>query len=333
VLDLASEQAYRFADGSPWPGLYFHGLDHQDWLFAGPEVGREGFIPEASEWLECGPLRWAHRSLGRLGPYRAALDTRLGGQNGELQVDVRLEGHWQEPPLTGFVSLLGAIRPGGSLVVDTPFAVEPRDPERDVYFDDIPAGRDLGITDMFERLRPGVFWGRSWCDWSGEGQGVTLISAGGCTYWFAEPGVFGHLLLRCVELKHGTWERFCPTSLTGSGTHAFTYAFRFHSGDWRQGGPQRRSLELRFPPVVARAFEPGGCLVRLYEHQGTGGEVRLRFDRTPKAAQAVDLLGQPTGIPVTLDGQEVRLELRRWQIVTLRVHVHRFDEASPRPDP
>jgi hypothetical protein len=347
VQDQANGKVYRSQSGSPWPSLCFHALDHQDWLFTGPEIGRESFIPASSQWMRCGPLRWTHRSMGRLGLYQVTLDTSLGEKPRELRVDVRLEGHWDIPPLTGFISLLGEIDAGGNLTVDTPFAVERRDPEHDIYMGDVPQDRDLGLVEMFERLRPGVFWGRSWCDWSGDGCGITLTSVDGCTYWYKEPQAFGHLLLRCVELKPGTWEAFCPTSLTGSGIHTFSYIFRFHDGDWRTVDPQRRSLELRHPPVVVRADSPcqaslptdshsflsldgsallsayyhseDGIYLRFYEHQGMGGEVSLQFDWSPQSVQAVDLLGQPADLPVALSGKEVRLNARPWQIVTLRL--------------
>ena len=347
VIDPPNSHKYSTGDGAPWPNLCFHLLDHQDWLFGGLEIGREPYLPEGGEWLHCGPLLWTHRSWGKLGPYQASVETSLGSRLRELQVTVHLEGYWQQPPLTGFVSLLGEVGAGGSLTVDTPFAVEPRDPDHDLYAHNLPAGKDLGIADMFERLRPGVFWGRSWCDWSHENHGFSLISVDGCTYWYKDPRAVGHLLLRCVELKPKTWETFCPGSLTGSGSHTFQYAFQFHDGNWRQADPQRRSLELRFPPLAVRvdfpgearlpavehsflslegpallsAYSPGpeAITLRLYEHQGTGGEVRLRFDWPPGSAQAVNFLGQPVDCPLTLDGREVRLEIKPWQIVTFQL--------------
>lgn len=348
VHDLASGRTYAAREGSPWPGLFYHVLDHQDWICAGPELRRERFTPESSQWLQTGPLRWHHRSIGTLGPYAAWLDTIVADRGRELQVTVRLDGHWETPPVTGFATLLADVKAGGEMTVDTPFAVEPRDPDHDVYVGDILPDREhLGITDQIERLRPGVFWGRSWADWSGEHQGVTLISVDGCYYWFKEPDQFGHVLLRGVELKEGTWEAFCPASLTGAGTHTFRYALRFHDGDWRQADPQRRSLELRYPPLVVRADHPsaatlpGGShsflsvegpallsayyadgdanILRVYEYTGQGGDVTVTLDRTPTIAQAVELSGQPADTPVALEGREIRLHLRPWQIATLRL--------------
>ena len=356
VHDLAGGWRYASREGLPWPGLYYHVLDRQDWLFAGPEVRRERFVPEESCWLETGPLRWRHCCTGALGPYGARLETLwdgasagAAGRGRELQVAVRLEGHWETAPVTGFATILADIRAGGAITVDVPFAVEPRDPDHDVYSDDVPPGRaDLGIDSMMERLRPGVFWGRSWADWSDGTQGVTLISVDGCTYWLKEPDRFGHILLRGVDLKPGTWEARCPVSLTGAGVHHFRYAFRFHDGAWRQADPQRRSLELRYPPSVARADYPnsavlppgshsfmslegpalisayyregGAAILRVYEHTGRGGEAAITLDWSPSSVQAVDLLGCEVDATVAHRANRIRLQLRPWQIATLKLY-------------
>jgi len=345
VHDRAHGVTYFARDGSSWPNLVFHVLDNQDWLSAGPELRRERFQPQESQWLHCGPLRWEHCSRGTLGPYRAELHTIASDQGRELQFQVRLEGHWEEAPLTGFVTLLGDIDAGGQITVDVPFGVEPRDPDHDIYIHNVPQ-KDLGIADMFERLRPGFFWGRSWADWSGVGRGLTWISADGNYYWFKEPGTLGHVLLRCLRRNPGTWETFTGDAWSGSGVHTFAYALRFHGGDWREADPQHRSAELRHPPAVVRADclteaslpaahsflsldrpallsacyrEGEAMIVRLYEREGRGGDATLTLDWSPTSAQAVDLLGRPMEVPVRALGQQVQLTLRPWQIVTLRL--------------
>ncbi len=345
VHDLKSGTAYLSRDGSPWPNLVFHALDNQDWLFAGPEIGRHPFVPEAGAWLQAGPLRWQHRASGRVGPYAAQIDTLMGERERELQIRVRLEGHWHKAPMTGFITLLGDIEAGGQVTVDVPFGVEPRDPDHDVYAHNLPRHRDLGINDMFERLRPGFFWARSWADWSGVRRGVTLISADGCYYWFKEPGQLGHIPLRAMALRPGTWEASCDEHHTGAGEHSFSYALRFHDGDWRFADPQRRAAELRHPPVTVRPDYPcpatlaetsflaiegpallsayyceeDAAIVRLYECTGQGGDGVLTLAWEPRSVQAVNLLGQEVNVPVRLSGREVRMQLRPWQIVTLRL--------------
>lgn len=347
VHDRRNGTTYFARDGSPWPNLVFHILDNQDWLSAGPELGRERFQPEEGQWLHCGPLRWEHCSRGTLGPYQAEIHTIAADQGRELRFQVHLEGHWQEAPLTGFVTFLADVEAGGQITVDVPFGVEPRDPDHEVYVHNIPK-KDIGIADMFERLRPGFFWGRSWADWSAEGHGFSWLSADGNYYWFKEPGALGHVLLRCLRRNPGTWEVFTGEAWSGTGVHLFNYALRFHGGNWREADPQRRSAELRHPPVVVRADCPSvatlpaahsflrlegpallsacyregeATIVRLYEHEGRGGVATLTLAWAPSSAQAVDLLGRPMELPVRVAGREVQITLRPWQIVTLRLHL------------
>lgn len=346
IHDRRTGTIYQDADGTPWPCLIFHALDAQNWVFGGPEIARHPFIPEQSQWIHAGPLRWHHRSAGQLGPYQAQVDTVVADRGREIQMCVRLEGHWQRAPQTGFVTLLSTVGTGGAMTVDVPFGVEARDPDHDIYVDNLPTDRDLGITAMFERLRPGFFWGRSWADWSGDDHGVTLISADGCYYWFKDRERFGHVVVRCLDLAPGTWETRIAAAMSGTGTHTFNYALRLHDGDWRAAEPQRRAAELRHPLRVVRPDYPvastlgdqhsflaleGPALLsayyteaqhttaRLYEAQGQGGQATLTLDWAPSAAVAVDLHGEEIEVPVEMTDRQISVTLQPWQIVSLRL--------------
>ncbi|MFN8446657.1 MAG: hypothetical protein U0175_38045 [Caldilineaceae bacterium] len=347
VHDKHSGAVYFNRTGNAWPQLQFHVLDNQDWILGGAELQRISFTPENSHWLHSGPLRWQHRSVGTLGPYQAQIDTIVADQGRSLEFHVRLEGHWQKPPLTGFVTLTGDIEAGGQMTVDVPFGIEARDPDHEPYINHAPPTADLGEVQMFERLRPGFFWGRSWADWSGNGRGLTWISVDGNYYWLKEPGLFGHLLLRACARHPGTWEEFCPEVMTGSGVHSFSYVLHFHDGDWHQVDPQRRSDEARHPPVVIRpnhptpatlpsnehsfltldgparlsAYYPQGdaAIARVVESEGTGGVLSLTFDWTPIAADAIDLTGRVLDIPLSIVGNAIQIILKPWQLVTLKI--------------
>ena len=339
VHDLTSGTLYFSRDGSPWPNLTFHVLADGSWFSGGPELRRERFLPEKGEWLQMGPLRWQHRSRGKLGPFEAEIDTLVGGRERELQVRVHLEGHWHQAPIVGFATLLGDVGAGGKMAVDAPFGVESRDPDHELYVHNAPPHL------MGERMRPGVFWARSWADWSEGKRGLTWISADGCYYWLKEAGSLGHILLRCQRAAQDDWEQRVGKHLSGTGEHHFTYALRFHDGDWRAGDPQRRSAELRHPPVAVRPDCPSQAtltsnsflalkgpallsayyregeiaVVRLYEYEGHGGEATLTADWEPAAARSVDLINRSLDVPVRVAGRQVTVGLKPWQIVTLQL--------------
>ena len=340
ITDRESGATYGSPEGDAIPAPTLHLLDNQNWLSMGPELGRETFQAESSAWRETGPLRWKHRSEGRLGPYAAVVETSVADRGREVQVKVRLEGHWAVPPVTGFVSLLTPVGTGGAMTVDVPFGVEARDPDNDVYSGDEPDER------MFERLRPGFFWARSWADWSAADHGVTTIGADGNFFWQKDADRYGPVLIRILKFAPGSWEEQCAPVMTGSGVHEFTYALRFHNGEWRAADPQRRAAELHLPvravradfttegalpethsfididgPALASAVyaEGGQQIVRIYEHEGTGGAVTITLDRVPAGVTAIDLLGQAVDIPVTVSGSVISVELRPWQIATLRI--------------
>lgn len=344
----ASGAVYSSRDGAPWPALRFHALDNQDWFSIGPELRREAFEPVESAWLQTGPLRWQHRALGTLGPWQAQVDTVIGAREREITFHIRLEGHWHEAPMTGFVTLLADIPAGGDITVDVPFSTEPRDPDHEFYHNSLPMDvevGDLGIG-MFERQRPGFFWGRAWCDWSAGKRGLQWLSVDGNYYFFKEPGCLGPIVARALARYAGTWEAYCADESTGSGVHEFTYALRLHDGDWRAVDPQRRSQELRHPPVVARPYFPADAalagdaslltlsdnallsacyaegnalVVRFYEREGRGGAIELGLGFACAGARAEDLRGHPLEVPLSLEGRTLRVTARPRQIITLRL--------------
>jgi hypothetical protein len=346
ITDRRSGKRYAARDGAPIPRLAFHGLDNQNWVFAGPETHRHTLEPHESRWIAAGPLRWHHRSSGTLGPYAAQVDTIVADNGREVHVSIRLEGNWQQPPETGFVTLSLDVDAGGAVMVDVPFAVEPRDPDHDVFAHNLPAGRDIGIDAMFERLRPGFFWARSWADWSGDGYGVTSFSVDGNHYWLKEPGLIGHVLVRAINLVPDSWEDRCARTLTGNGVQNFSYVFRFHDGEPAATQPQRRAAELRHPlrvvradspatpslpaqhsflqldgPAVLSAYYPDGAqrIVRIAETSGAGGRVTITLDRAPETARLEDLVGNPIDQAADVRGATIVVELRPWQIATLRI--------------
>ena len=346
IVDLASGQELRAADDAVLPGLTFHALDDQNWLSIGPEISRSRFEPTESAWLQSGPLRWQHRSKGPVGPYQATVDLLIPDRGREIEVRVRLEGHWASAPQTGWMTMLMPVAPDSRVTVDVPFGVESRDPDHDLYAGSLPEVHGLGIADMFERLRPGWFWARSWADFSERDQGLTITGVNGNVFWQKDGAEAGPVLLRALKLTPDTWEARCAHVMTGSGTHEFSYLLRFHDGDVQSTDPKRRAMELHHPPVVVRANHPteqrlspnqsfieidGPAvlsatyledehqIIRVSETTGQGGLLGLTFHQPVTSAHLIDLIGKKLDIPVVIKSSVVTFDLAPWQIATLQV--------------
>jgi hypothetical protein len=346
VLHRPSGRTLHVTDGSPAVALTFHELDNQNWLGMGPVIADHHFVPESSSWIEQGPLRRRFRTAGSVGPYSARLDVSIPDRGSEIRADVHLEGYWQEPPMTGWVSLTIPCADDAGITVDVPFGVESRDPDHEVYHGRVPDDRDYGLVEMFERLRPGWFWARSWVDASDATGGVSITHIDGNVYWQKDAGRIGPVLLRAQLRTPDTWEARTALSMNGSGVHDFSVAIQLHDGPTPIAVLQSRSAELHHPPVAIRGDRPaeprlpsehsflrvegpamvsavhregGDLIVRVWENTGVGGDVAVHLDRVIASAALIDLTWGELDQPVVVRGQSVAIKLRPWQIATIRI--------------
>ncbi len=346
IVDTESGHRTVSSDGHPIPDLIFHDVENANWLSAGPEASRSRFEPTESAWIESGPLRWVHRSTGKVGPYDATLDLVIPDHGRAIDVRVRLEGHWRVAPRTGWVSMMLPVPTDTAMSVDVPFGIETRDPDNQPYFGNVPEPNDFGIADMFERLRPGWFWGRSWADFSSAGHGVTVTGENGSFFWQKEATEAGPVLIRTLQLTPGTWEARCSPTQTGSGVHELTYRLRFHNGELLATDPIRRAAELHHQPVAVRANHPtsgssgnnrsfvqldgaatlsslsregGKQIVRIAQSTGGASDIQLTFDRPVLSAEVIDFTGAVRDAAITVSGNTLETNLRPWEIATFRV--------------
>ena len=225
----------------------------------------------------------------------------------------------------------------GDLSVDIHFGLEPRDPARTKY-------------GQVERLRENVFYGAHWAHWAGVEGGLTMIATTGekgYQYFPEEPGL-GHFLLMTMPPDTSTWERFVTKAREGRGRHRFDYQLLLHSPREDSAAIARRALEARYPVRPVRqdrpltgetlpesksflSLEPGNLQmsaffqedgayrIRLFETAGESADATVRLPFRPAFAECIDFHGEPLEQRPSLDGDMVRLTVKPWQIVTLRV--------------
>jgi alpha-mannosidase len=174
------------------------------------------------------------------------------------------------------------------------------------------------------------------CDLSEPGYGVALMNDGKYGH-SARDNVLG------ISLVRGP---MYPDPLADEGEHRFTYSLFPHPGDWTQAGVTREALALNSPLVPLRvggeglagefclvrvegvelalgglkAAEDGrGQILRLYEPHGARGRCRLRYPGGIHSAEKSNLLEDPGGEALQVDGGEILLEVGPFEVVTLRV--------------
>jgi alpha-mannosidase len=187
-------------------------------------------------------------------------------------------------------------------------------------------------------------WGRfetcahKWVDLSEGGYGVSLLND--CKYGHdIHDDVMRITLLRSPTL---------PDPMADFGEHHFTYSLLPHIGTWneetqreayllndpiivyRSKVTDQRSQVTRLPSLVTchsanviietvkRAEDGDGVIVRLYESQRKRGQVKVQFGRAVEAAWVTNLLEENESA-LSVDGVSIPLDLKPYQIVTMRV--------------
>jgi alpha-mannosidase len=177
---------------------------------------------------------------------------------------------------------------------------------------------------------------QKWADLSEGDYGVALLND--CKYGYDVRGD----VLRLSLIKSATM----PDRTADQGLHRFTYALLPHVGNTRID-VRAEAYALNLPPRVfagpGTGAEPGGPLVtcdspravietvkpaedgrgvilRLFEAHNTRGPVMLRLHPCIRSVRRCDLL-ERDGAALPIEGGEVTLPLRTYEIVTLRLEV------------
>jgi alpha-mannosidase len=170
-----------------------------------------------------------------------------------------------------------------------------------------------------------------WAELSEPGYGVALLND--CKYGY---DIRGHTMR--LSLLRGPGY---PDPDADRGRHRFAYALLPHPGDLRAGrvveeaeafnlpigfvagqpdGP-RRVVQVDRPGVSVEALkwvdEGDGLILRLCEVHGCRGPARITLERPFTAVERADLLERSIE-PLPHDGSTVTLQLRPFELVTLR---------------
>ena len=134
-----------------------------------------------------------------------------------------------------------------------------------------------------------------------------------------------------------------PDRFADQGEHVFTYSFLPHAGTLPESEVMREAASLNRAPFIADGFEPGpaalpcrlnsdgitlevmkraekddSLILRLVEIRGRHSAGTLRFDPTPAEVSETDLMEWHDTKPLKLTGNTLKLELKPFEILTLR---------------
>ena len=331
IVDLELDVEWDAPDDTPFGHLRAYEVDTTQRLHVGPIIGRLDARWDSWEIVERGPVRWAMRAEGCVGPHRAWLEARL--YRGEKRVELQAQIEWAGQD--GFVASHVPYPGEGDLTGDMPFCVERKDLRSEPY---------VGI----ERGRQGMFIAQSFVDWTDDERALAYVSHDGDRYYVydQEQGTLAHILINSVRPPQDTWEQHVNRQMQGEGAHTFTFSLVPHDGDWCSAQLWRVASQLRTSPIQtwprargtlaakhtqiavspanvtlsACYVEAGRLLIRVFENAGSPAEATIALPFHVPEVQIVDLTGEKMDAEgVSSNDSQIEVRLRAWQIVTLAV--------------
>ncbi len=178
-----------------------------------------------------------------------------------------------------------------------------------------------------------------WADLGDSQHGFSLINESKYGY-----DAVGHML-RISLLRSPT----DPDPNADRGHHHFSYALFPHAGDWKQALTMRRGYESNYGlqamqvgvhagtlplrhsfiavaaqnvilTAVKKAEDNDALILRFYEWEEKGGDVRIQIPSGARSAMLTNLLEQSEGPPLSIEhGDVVTVPTHQYEIVTVKV--------------
>ena len=283
--------------------------------------GEEVVAVEGLKVIEDGPLRAAVRVQRRWRSSRIEQTYRLHAGSRRLDVETEISWHERQVLLRALFPL--AVR-SHEATFETMYGAHRRPTHRNTSWD----------STRFEVSA------HRFADLSEPDYGVALLNDGKYGH-SARDNVLGLSLLRSPMY---------PDPLADEGDHRFTYGLFPHPGDWTEAGVVEEAFALNSPLFAVPGTRDGlsqaglglatveglevalgslkmaedgrAVVLRLYEPRGARGGCAVRFAHGVERVERTNLLEEAEG-PVEVSGGTVRLELRPFEVITLRVELQK----------
>jgi hypothetical protein len=331
VRDLQSGVTRKASREAAFLEPVHYAMDSPNW-FIGNGIPENPDTPtfDSVRIDERGPLRWRVTRTGTVGGYwfRQHLDLIKGlrGVRSTLQFLAPAENR------SNLIGLSVPLSTSAVLRADIPFGVEERN------LDQHPYGID-------ERLIPGMLWARTWVA-ARDRQGlVALVALDGDKFFrdHGHPRRLVHFLARRTEVFEKGWENYIDTQDLG-GRQRFEHELLLDDAEAGDRALLQRAETLRHPvqilnvaaeslgrqaewlsltpdTVQLQAFHIAGpsIYLRITQMAAAPAQVEVSLPFSPREASRVDLDDQPLKARVQRKGHRLRLELKPWEIATLKL--------------
>ena len=177
-----------------------------------------------------------------------------------------------------------------------------------------------------------------WADLNDGQHGFSLINS--AKYGYDDAGN----VLRLSLLRSPTW----PDPVADRGHQHFTFALYPHAGDWKQALTVRHGYEYNYGlkamqveahsgtlplehsflavkpenvvlTAMKKAEDSNSLILHMYEWAGKQGNVEIALPPGATGATETNLLEQPQGSPLTVEGGHVTVPIHPYEILAVRV--------------
>jgi len=212
----------------------------------------------------------------------------------------------------------------GKIYGDIPFGIEEKDIENEPY------GRLPGRGwDNIERLIEGMFFSKSFVDYTDGEKTISLIVHNGDRYfiWDKDKKILSHIMLRSFR-RPNNWEKDINEKIEAIGIHKFKYSLVFQN---KTPKTYKLSEILRNQPIVLQKFpkfENGkfdnkNLFIKIkpeniIETEGKNTDCEIELFFKPKKVKIVDLIGNEIeNKKIVIEDRKIKFKIEKFEIISL----------------
>ena len=302
-------------------------------LHVGPITGKEEVKWKGVEIKNDGEIFTFYYSEGKIGNHEVR--RKILVYKDEPKIEIETEIFWKKED--GFLTIEFPKVFKGKIYGDTPFAVEEKNIEEEIYGD----FKKVGI----ERQRENMFYAKSFINYTDGKKSISYINTDATHYYVSFDKSIGNILLNGITYRPG-WERFINKTAIGEGVHRFTSFLIFHAGKWNRVNlpflsrclltkpeivfAETQCKKSKFPGsfsffeiknknLILTSFykEKNWYFLRFYESEGKKTDTEIVFPMKVKEIYKVNFMGKK--MEKLNPGREIKIKIKPWEIVTLKI--------------